>query len=148
MDLSKITTYQAGVALSSAYRNMNKLFSEMLSENNLTSMQWFVIGTIKDSGPDGIQLTKLACKLQTGLPFITNTVNMLVSKKMVERRDSKTDNRSKCVYITAHFLAECEQIEISLRTQLVKSVYAKIKPNDLKIWMKVLTQIAEIDKAQ
>ncbi len=71
MDISTITTYQSGVAQSSAYRNLNKLFSALLKEHDLTCMQWFVIGTIHDAGDAGIQLTLLAAKLQTGLPFIT-----------------------------------------------------------------------------
>lgn len=145
MDISSITTYQAGVAQSSAYRNLNKLFSAMLKDHDLTSMQWFVIGTIYDSGPNGIQLTKLAAKLQTGLPFITNTINLLESKNMVERKDSPTDSRSKSVSIHPDFTSECEQIEADLREKMRKSVYATISPKDLRIYVKVLYQLSTLE---
>jgi len=144
MDLSKITTYQAGVAQSSTYRNLNKLFSAMLKTHDLTSMQWFVLGTIYDSSSEGIQLTQLSTKLQTGLPFITNTINLLESKGMVERRNSLTDSRSKRVYITTEFMPMCRKIEEDLRVQLHNSVYSEIDPDDLRIYIKVLYQLSQL----
>src|SRR4051794_25739450 len=118
MDISSITTYQTGVAQSSAYRNLNKLFSAMLKTHDLTSMQWFTLGTIYDAGKDGIQLTQLSAKLQTGLPFITNTINLLESKGMVQRKSSTTDSRSKTVYITESFLPTCRKIEEDLSSRI------------------------------
>lgn len=144
MDLSHITTYQSGVAQSSAYRNLNKLFSVLLKTYGLTSMQWFVLGTIYDSGKDGIQLTQLADKLQTGLPFITNTINLLESKAMVERKNSLTDSRSKSVSIRPDYIAECEQIEQGLREQMRQSIYADITPKELGTYIKVLYKLSTV----
>lgn len=144
MNISEMTTYQAGVAQSAAYRNLNKLFSDMLSEHGLTCMQWFVVGTIYDAGPDGIQLTLLSTKLQTGLPFITNTINLLESKGLVERKNSLTDSRSKRVSITEHYRPKCKQIEQDLRAQLRKSIYAEIAPEDLRIYLRVLYKLSRI----
>ena len=144
MDLTSITTYQSGAAQSSAYRNLNKLFSELLKEHGLTCMQWFVIGTIYDSGKDGIQLTSLGTKLQTGLPFITNTINLLESKSMVERKNSLTDSRSKTVSIAEGFVEECQEIERSLRIKLRESIYSEIKPSEFKIYIKVLYQLSQV----
>ncbi len=144
MNINNITTYQAGVAQSSAYRNLNKLFSAMLKDHGLTSMQWFMLGTIYDSGKTGIQLTKLAAKLQTGLPFITNTINLLESKNIVQRKDNPTDSRSKSVSISPHFMKECEQIELDLRDKMRKSVYSSISPEDLRTYIKVLYQLSSV----
>jgi len=144
MDIRDIATYQAGVAQSAAYRNLNKLFSEMLKDHDLTSMQWFVLGTIFDAGPEGIQLTQLSSKLQTGLPFITNTINLLESKGMVERHSSQTDSRSKSVTITPPYLAICQKIEEDLRQKMRTSIYRDIKPEDLQIYIKVLYQLSKI----
>jgi DNA-binding MarR family transcriptional regulator len=144
MDISSITTYQAGVAQSSAYRNINKLFSAMLKEHELTSMQWFVLGTIYDSGKEGIQLTQLSSKLQTGLPFITNTINLLESKGMVERHNSPTDSRSKTVVITDDFMPSCQKIEDSLREKIRGTIYGDIDPEELKVYIRVLTKLSRI----
>ncbi|HEX8226333.1 MAG TPA: MarR family transcriptional regulator [Candidatus Saccharimonadales bacterium] len=144
MDISEIRTYQAGVAQSSAYRNLNKLYSAMLKPHGLTSMQWFVLGTISDSDAAGIQLTQLSAKLQTGLPFITNTINLLESKGMVERKGSPTDSRSKHVSITEDFKQECMEIEADLRAKLRKTILAEIAPEELNIYLKVLNQLSEL----
>lgn len=144
MDISKITTYQSGVAQSSAYRNLNKLFSKLLKDHGLTSMQWFIIGTIYDAGTEGINLTNLAQKLQTGLPFITNTINLLESKGIVSRRGSLVDSRAKHVSIMPEYISECEQIEIDLRDKLRTSIYSDISQKDFKIYMKVLYRLSNI----
>jgi DNA-binding MarR family transcriptional regulator len=144
MDLSSITTYQSGVAQSSAYRNLNKLFSTLLKDHGLTSMQWFVLGTILDSGDEGIQMTLLSAKLQTGLPFITNTINLLESKGMVARKGSLTDSRSKLVSIAENFKMECAKIEGDLRSKMRASIYADIAPKDLEIYLKVLYQLSQL----
>jgi DNA-binding MarR family transcriptional regulator len=123
---------------------MNKVFASLLKDYGLTCMQWFVLGTIFDSGDEGIQLTKLAAKLQTGLPFITNTINLLESKGMVERRGSLTDSRSKCVFIKEEFKVECERIEENLRDKLRKTFYANITPKDLKAYIRVLYKLGQI----
>lgn len=144
MDLSKITTYQSGVVQAAAFRNLNKHFADLLKEHNLTCMQWFVIGTIHDAGKEGIRISDLAATLQTGLPYITNTVNLLESKNMVEKRDNDSDNRIKCVTITPHFSKECEQIEKNLRSKLRKSLYQNITPEELRTYVKVLYELSRI----
>ena len=144
MDQDDIKTYQLGVTQSSAYRSLNKLFSTLLKPHGLTSMQWFVLGTIYDGETDGIQLSQLSAKLQTGLPFITNTINLLESKGMVERRNSPTDSRSKQVTITETFRPTCQSIESDLRQQLQRSLYAAITPEDFQVYMKALARISEL----
>lgn len=144
MELSNITTYQSGVVQAAAYRNLNKLFTILLKEHELTCMQWFVIGTILDAGPEGIKLTDLANKLQTGLPFITNIINMLESKGMVERRFKPDDNRTKFVSIQPDFVAECHEIEQALRAKLRQTIYSKITPEELRTYIKVLYQFSQI----
>ncbi len=144
MDISKITTYQSGVVQASAYRNLNKHFSDLLKEYDLTCMQWFVVGTVLDAGPDGIKLSELARKMQTGLPFITNIINLLASKDMVERRDDALDNRAKYVSIVPSFVPECQKIEERLRERLRSSIYANITPEELRTYIKVLYQLTKI----
>lgn len=117
----------------------------MLKEHNLTSMQWFVLGTIYDSGDDGIQLSLLAAKLQTGLPFITNMIKLLESKNIVERRSSPKDSRAKCVSIVPAYRSQCQAIEKDLRARLRKTIYRNVSAEDLKIYIKVLYQLGKLD---
>ncbi|HSH55298.1 MAG TPA: MarR family transcriptional regulator [Candidatus Limnocylindrales bacterium] len=144
MDISKITTYQSGVVQASAFRNLNKHFSTLLKEHDLTCMQWFVVGTILDAGEAGIKLTDLAHSLQTGLPFITNITNLLESKGMVVRRDDEKDSRSKFVSIVPAFVPECADIERRLREKMRKSIYQNITADELRTYIKVLYQLSKL----
>ncbi len=144
MDIRKITTYQSGVVQSAAYRNLNKHFTVLLKEHDLTCMQWFVVGTILDAGPEGIKLTELAKKLQTGLPFTTNVLNLLESKNMVERQDDPKDCRVKYVSIIPSFVADCQLIEQQLRAKLRKSLYKNISREELTTYIKVLHKLSEL----
>lgn len=144
MDLSKITTYQSGVIQAAAFRNLSRHFSGLLSEHGLTAMQWYVVGTVYDAGPEGIKLTDLARKLQTGLPFITNVINLLETKDIVFRRSSDTDNRTKFVTLNPEYQAKLLSIEEDLRSKLRASIYTDITPEDLRIYIKVLYQLAAI----
>lgn len=144
MDIRSVSTYQAGVAQAAAMRATNRLFAKLLREHDLTSMQWFIIGTIYDAGEDGITLTHLSERLQTGLPFITNTINLLETKGIVIRRGSPTDSRSKCVSIASHFREQCMRIEQTLRQKLREAVDPKISRKDLETYLKVLKQLSTL----
>jgi DNA-binding MarR family transcriptional regulator len=144
MNISHITTYQAGVAQSSAYRNLNKLFTDMLAGYGMTSMQWFIIGTVLDSGKKGIKMTVLAEQLQTGLPFITNTINLLESKGMVKRTTSIDDTRVKYVSIEPAFARKCQKIEAELRAKMRKSIYGDITREELEVYITVLYKLGAI----
>ncbi len=144
MDISTVTTYQSGVAQASAFRNLNKHFAILLKEYDLTCMQWFVVGTILDAGEHGIKLTDLARHLQTGLPFITNIINLLESKNMVMRRDSEKDSRTKFVSIVPEFIPSCQAIEKRLREKLRKSIYENITPEELRIYIKDLYHLSKL----
>ncbi|MDB5182435.1 MAG: Transcriptional regulator, MarR family [Candidatus Saccharibacteria bacterium] len=142
IDLSKITTYESGVVQSTAYRVLSKHVTEILKKHDVTMMQWFVLGTIYSSGTGGIRLTDLAKKVDTGLPFLTNLINLLERKNMVHRVSNLEDSRSKFVVVTPDFSRKCRTIEADLRDGMRKSLYKNITPEDLKTYIKVLYQIA------
>ena len=145
IDLSTITTYESGVAQSTAYRVLSKHVTEILKKHDVSMMQWFVLGTIYSSGTGGIRLTDLAKKVNTGLPFLTNLINLLETKGMVHRVSNLDDSRSKFVVVTPDFSRKCRTIEADLRDGMRKSLYSHIKPEDLVTYIKVLYQIAAIE---
>lgn len=139
-------TYHAGVAQNTTYRYLNQLFSELLQPYELSCMQWFMIGKIYDAGPNGISITDLAQQLATGLPFVTNSVNLLSAKGIVKRMESELDARTKLVAIEDASVQTIEHIEKELRSKIRNSIYKSIDPDDLKVYIKVLYQIEEIGK--
>ena len=145
IDLRTITTYESGVVQSTAYRVLSKHVTEILKKHGVTMMQWFVLGTIYSSGTGGIRLTDLAKKVDTGLPFLTNLINLLETKGMVHRVSNLEDSRSKFVVVTPDFSRKCRTIEHDLREGMRTSLYKDILPADLAIYIKVLYQLAAID---
>lgn len=145
-DLSRITTYQAGVLQASMHRMLQKQCDLILQPYGISKMHWLIIGTILDRGKDGVRLTDLSEELGTTMSYITNTVNLLESKKMLIRKDSASDSRSKLISINKSFAPKCTEIETTLRQALRKSIYAQIDPADFQIYMKVMFQLAMADK--
>ncbi|CAN5452272.1 hypothetical protein BH10PAT3_BH10PAT3_5840 [soil metagenome] len=144
IDLGTITTYDSGVVQSTAYRVLNKNVTELLKKHDITMMQWFVLGTIYSSGTGGIRLTDLARKVDTGLPFLTNLINLLETKGMVHRISNQEDSRSKFVVVTPNYSPKCRIIERDLREGLRKALYRHITPEDLRVYIKVLYQLASL----
>ncbi len=144
LDIADITTYQAGVIQSTAFRVMNKVTATMLKDYNLSTMQWFIVGTVYDAGDEGISITDLSRKLDTGISFLTNSINVLELKKMVVRRDHGTDSRVRLVHINPSFKPKCVQIENKLREEMRKTLYSHITREELTTYIKVLNQLAAL----
>lgn len=144
LDLANITTYQAGVIQSTAFRVINKVTATMLKEYNLSTMQWFIVGTVYDAGDDGISITDLSRKLDTGISFLTNSINVLELKNMVIRREHSKDNRIRLVHINPSFRPKCTKIEKRLREKMRTTLYDRITRDELNTYIKVLNQLASL----
>lgn len=144
VDIANITTYQAGVIQSTAFRVINKVTATMLKDYNLSTMQWFIVGTVYDAGDEGISITDLSRKLDTGISFLTNSINVLELKKMVIRREHGKDNRVRLVHIHPSFKPKCAQIEKKLREKMRVTLYDRITRDELNTYIKVLDQLASL----
>lgn len=143
LDLGVISTYKAGVVQSQAHRKLKKAVADFLKPHNLTMMEWFVLGLIKDAGEDGIRMSDLSNELQTTLPYTTNLINHLTNKGFVSRRTDTSDSRSKILSLSPEMVETCNKIEIDLRENMRKLIYSNISPDDLSTYVKVLYKIAE-----
>ena len=144
MNISNITTYQAGVAQAATHRSLQKLCDDILKPFGISKMQWLIIGTVLDTGKKGIRVTHLAEKLGTTLPYLTTAINLLESKAILVRKDNNSDNRSKLVSINKAFVPLCVEIEATLRQALRDSIYAEIDPAEFRTYMKVLYQLSDV----
>jgi DNA-binding MarR family transcriptional regulator len=145
MHFPNITTYAAGVAQASTHRKLQKYCDEVLAEFGITKMQWLIIGTVLDSGEKGVRLSDLAVTMGTNLPYLTNTINLLESKNILERKEDASDSRAKRVMVNGQFAKKCDLIEKTLRDKLRKTIYAQISPEEFRIYMKVTFQLGEIE---
>lgn len=142
-DLSKTTTYQAGIAQATMHRKLQKFCDDVLEPYGISKMQWLIVGTVLDHRSTGIRVSDLADIIGTNLPYMTNTVNKLEDKKILARVDNQLDNRSTFITITPAFAPKCKKIEATLRDALRQKVYAGVSFEDFRVYMKVLYILAD-----
>jgi len=143
-NMSYVSTYQSGIAQATAHRVINRTVSDYLVRYDLTAMQWFIIGYINDGGTTGITLTELARTIGTTLPYTTNTINLLESKGIVNKRALETDNRTKIVTLNPSYKEMVDEIEAGLRDELRDTLYSTdhISREELQTYITVLYKIA------
>lgn len=143
IDISQITTYQSGIVQAAAHRAINRAVSDYLLQYGLTSMQWFTLGAIYDGGEAGMRLSDLMRKLDTTLPYITNSVALLESKGFVRKVSHAGDSRIKLVSITPKHRKTMESIEQGLRQHLRQVLYRddNITRDELQDYITVLYKI-------
>lgn len=148
LDIASITTYQSGIAQASAHRLINREMARFLVPYDLTCMQWFMIGYVYDAGEDGVRLTDLMHLLDTKLPFITNSINLLESRGIVQKRSHETDNRVKLVSIVPSYRDTVHEIEAHLRDELRHLLYDNdaISREELSAYITVLYKMIHAAK--
>lgn len=142
--LSEVTTYQSGVVQSTAMRKLNRFTANFLEAYDLTTMEWFIIGTVYDSGANGTSLTELKHKLGTTMPFITNSVKTLMSKGVLVKSLDSTDARTKIVAIAPSYRPTCLEIEKYLRAKMRELFYSQITPEELRTYVAVLYKMSSL----
>lgn len=147
-DISQITTYESGIMQSTAHRVLGRIKSEYLSQYNLTSMQWFVIGLVHDAGKSGIRLNDLMKTLDTTMPYITTVVTTLEAKGILHKVSDTQDSRVKLAILNPTYKSTVDEIEHGLREELRSRLYREdhISREELGTYIAVLYKIAQADK--
>lgn len=143
-DIANVTTYQSGVAQARAFRIIKHHTAHLLGDFGLTSMQWFVIGTVLDTGTTGIPVSDLAKKLDTTTAYMTNTINLLESQNILEKSAHRHDARVKIVRVRPGYRRTCTKIEAALRERLREVLYQNISREELNVYIKVLYKIGDL----
>ncbi len=144
LELADVTTYQSGVIQSAAIRKLNRFIASFLEAYDLTTMEWFIIGTVYDAGDDGLSLTDLKNKLGTTMPYITNSVKSLLAKNVLVKSLDADDARTKIVSISLNYRPTCVDIEQYLRAKMRELFYRNITPEELKTYVNVLYKMSDL----
>lgn len=144
LNLSDVATYQSGVVQSAAMRKLNRLTSSFLEAYDLSTMEWFIIGTVYDAGSKGISLTELKNKLDTTMPYITTSVKALMAKNILKKSLDSDDARTKIVAISPSYRPTCDEIEKYLRAKMRELFYSRITPEELRTYVNVLYKFSEL----
>jgi DNA-binding MarR family transcriptional regulator len=144
LKLADITTYQSGVVQSAAMRKLNRFTADFLAAYKITTMEWFIIGTIYDAGAKGMSLSELKDRLATTMPFITNSINSLIAKGILIKSPHNDDARTKIVTIVPAYRQTCRDIESYLRAKMRELFYKDISPEELRVYVSVLYRISDL----
>lgn len=142
--LAEMRTWQSGVLQSSMHRGLKKASDEYLKQYDLSTMHWYIIGTIHDAGVKGIRITDLAETVGTTLGYLTNAVNSLELKGIVQRTDHSTDSRTKLLNISPSYQDQLFEIEEGMRDLLRTKLYGKISRDELQTFITVLQKLSDI----
>ena len=102
----QLTTNQAVIAQSRAFRALRTFMSTTLLRHNLTMTQWLMLGMIVDAKETGVRVSDLADVLGVEMPVVTNLVNRAEQAGQIRRVADDTDKRSRRIVVTPEF-AEC-----------------------------------------
>ena len=145
MELGKLTTYQAGIDQANMNRKLQKICDDILRPYGITKMQWFIIGAVLDHDDEGVRLSELAEKLGTSMPYLTAAVNQLEARGTLQRQSNEKDVRSKFITVAEDYKATCREIEKTLRNGLRKTIYAKVDPQEFRIYLKVMSELSSFE---
>ncbi len=148
MDLSNISTYRAGALQASMHRLLQKKSDEILAPFGISKMHWMIIGHVLDAGKAGTRISDLAKDLGTTISYVTTAVNILEPKGFLMRKDNDDDARSKIITINTSQVKKCHEIEVVLREGLRKAIYAKVKPEDFRTYMKVMMELKNLSEGK
>ena len=123
MPLSEFTTYQAGVLQARAYRNLRE----------------FMASELKQYGYTMSQLAKL---LDVETSLVTNMLNVLEGKGLIERIVDEKDKRARRVISTHKSEADVKKIEKVLRKDM-KTWMGVVSPRQLLGYVKTLQKLAQ-----
>lgn len=136
--LRNIRTYEAGITQSSGFRVIKKYTDEALRPYGISTSQWFLLGLVHDSGTTGITITDLSQYLGTNVPFVTNSVNVLLERGLVNRVQDSENGRIKRIFLTPDFESRFDAIEEDLRDHLRETIYSRVTPSELLTYIQVL----------
>lgn len=147
--LSKSRTYEIGMAYMVHARKLGLLRQNVLLEYNLSSIEWFVLGTVYDArNTGGIRVTDLATRFDVKSTYITAIVNSLKLKGLVSSYTDNNDARVRLIITTSKGMQEVPVIDKKIRDQLEPLLVGKIEDKELDSYLHTLKRLAhEFDPA-
>lgn len=128
IDPAQLNAYSVGLLQGRAYRVLNTHLNKALYEFDLSIPEWKLIGLLCEHGP--MRLAEIAERLSVEAPLVTNLIDNLEKKSLVERKNDKSDRRAKIIsptkkgnsmipvidkkvkYVMAQLLSGAERVEM------------------------------------
>ena len=117
MNTQQLSTAQAGIWQSRAYRNLHKFMTVQLTEYDLSMPEWGVLGSLLGSDTS---MSDIAEQMDYELSHVSNISTKLEDRGLLKRVVSKQDRRQKSLSLTDKGRVLSKDIESGLRTELKK----------------------------
>jgi DNA-binding MarR family transcriptional regulator len=134
-----LTTYNAGVIQSQAFRAMSNFMTERLVRYNLSLSEWKLLGHLKEV--KNMTPSEISDFLSVKLPISSRLLKSLEAKGLLRRTQSKKDSRLIRAQITNKGEQLAGEIEGHMRQNL-RQFLSDIRREDLEIYLRVMTKIA------
>ena len=95
---ASLPTYKTSLLQTKAYRLLREYIVAIFKEYDLTVTQWSVLGNLYESTQ--MRLADIAELLGVEAPHITNMIDILIQKGLVERKENIDDKREKLITLT------------------------------------------------
>lgn len=143
----ELTTYQTAVLQARAYRALKGFMATHLKLDELTFVQWSLLGLAYDyTRKGGVKVSQLAELLKVEISLVTTTLNQMEPKGLVERLEDEEDSRAKRVVVTRVGEKLVKKIEPKLGKGL--EIWLEgIHDKQLALYIRTLQHLARKEKA-
>lgn len=132
-------TYKSGILQVKAYRILQENVSQTLEKFDINPSKWSILGLVYEN-KDGIRLSEIANILNVEPPLITQLVNELKQKRIMELHPHPQDKRAKLLFLTSKGKSLIPSVE-QLLTETLNKLLANITKEELDAYRKVLESI-------
>ncbi len=121
-----------------AYRSLNTHLNKALYEFELSIPEWKLIGQLFEHGP--MRLAEIAERLSVEAPLVTNLIDLLEKKELVERTFDKNDRRAKIIISTKKADRMIPEIDKKVKV-IMNQLLVGVTREDLISYIKVMQAI-------
>lgn len=134
-----MTTYQAGMLQSRAYRALSNFMTDFLQLHDLSLPQWSLLGLLHEAKE--YRPSQLAEMLGVKPPVATKLINEMEAKKLLARISHGKDGRGAVISITSEGAKLVGNVESHLRQEM-RDYLGDIGRDELVTYLKVLARLA------
>lgn len=138
--------YEIGIHQMVAARHLNTFRGRILSQHELTSAEWLVLGLASSkSANGGIRVTDLAEVFGVKTTYITALLNTLRAKQFVETKSDPRDARVRLIVATKKGQKTIQAVEKRMNNDLRGLLGDGVGQQDIDAFGDVLQRLSQID---
>lgn len=118
---------------------IKKNMSKQIKAYDVTLEQWSLLTRLWKN--DGISQTQLAVRANKDLPTVTRSLDKLIKKGLIEKKDNPNDSRAYLIYLTENGKSLEEPLD-SIAKEVENKILQSLAPSDIVIFQKIINNIS------